>query len=46
MCMCLIIWIQVHEFEISRTQAEKVLSENGGDLKKALVSLISPPNKT
>ena len=44
--MCLIIRIQIHEFEISRTQAEKVLSENGGDLNKAFISLISPPDKT
>jgi len=32
---------QVHEFEITRLQAEKVLSENGGDLKKALTSFIT-----
>lgn len=38
------LWIQMHEFEIPRAQAEKVLSENAGDLKKALTSLIAPPS--
>jgi len=31
----------VHEFEISRIQAEKVLVENGVDLGKALRALVS-----
>lgn len=30
---------KVHEFEIPRIQAEKVLVENGGDLEKALRAL-------
>jgi len=30
----------VHEFEIPRAQAEKVLAENGGDLEKALRTLV------
>ncbi|KDR73696.1 hypothetical protein GALMADRAFT_251497 [Galerina marginata CBS 339.88] len=33
----------VHEFEISRVQAEKVLSENGGDVGKALRALVAAP---
>ncbi|EAU88693.1 hypothetical protein CC1G_01066 [Coprinopsis cinerea okayama7 len=32
----------VHEFDIPKAQAERVLLENGGDLKKALDSLIYP----
>jgi len=32
---------QVHEFDITRFQEDKVLSENGGDLEKALTSLIT-----
>jgi len=36
--------IIVHEFEIPRVQAEKVLSENGGDLTKALTALVTPPS--
>lgn len=32
----------VHEFEITRAQAERVLTENGGDVSKALSSLVSP----
>lgn len=35
------LWIQIHEFEIPRAQAERILSESGGDLKKALVSLVA-----
>ncbi|KAF9478506.1 hypothetical protein BDN70DRAFT_879945 [Pholiota conissans] len=34
----------MHEFEISRAQAEKVLSENGGDVVKALTALVDPPS--
>ncbi|KJA24298.1 hypothetical protein HYPSUDRAFT_136646 [Hypholoma sublateritium FD-334 SS-4] len=34
----------VHEFEISRAQAEKVLSENGSDVVKALNALITAPS--
>lgn len=34
--------LQVSEFEIPRAQAEKLLSENGGDLKKTLTKLIYP----
>jgi len=30
----------VHEFEIPRNQAEKVLVENGGDITKALRGLV------
>jgi len=30
---------QVHEFDITRFQEDKVLSENAGDLEKALTSL-------
>jgi len=33
----------VHEFEIPRIQAEKVLVENGADLGKALRALVAPP---
>ncbi|KAF8969586.1 hypothetical protein BDZ97DRAFT_1794061 [Flammula alnicola] len=36
----------VHEFEISRAQAEKVLSENGADVVKALNALVAPPSNT
>jgi len=32
----------VHEFEIPRGQAEKVLTENGGDVGKTLRALITP----
>ena len=32
---------KVHEFEISRMQAEKVLLENGADLEKALRALVA-----
>ncbi|TFK30254.1 hypothetical protein FA15DRAFT_663642 [Coprinopsis marcescibilis] len=32
----------VHEFEVTKAQAEKILSEAGGDLKQALESLIYP----
>jgi len=31
----------IHEFDITRTQAEKVLLENGGDVAKALKALVS-----
>jgi hypothetical protein len=34
--------IQVHEFEISRGQAEKALVENGGDISKTLQALVNP----
>ncbi|KAF9532864.1 hypothetical protein CPB83DRAFT_846499 [Crepidotus variabilis] len=37
--------VVVQEFEIPRAQAEKVLAENGGDLRKALASLVAPPSK-
>lgn len=33
--------LQVNEFEISRQQAEKVLTEHGGDLTKALRALVN-----
>lgn len=33
--------IIVNEFEISRQQAEKVLTEHGGDLAKALRALVN-----
>ncbi|KAF9557145.1 hypothetical protein CPC08DRAFT_693608 [Agrocybe pediades] len=33
----------VHEFEISKTQADKVLNENNGDVDKALRSLVAAP---
>jgi len=33
--------IIVHEFEIPRIQAEKVLVEHGGDLEKALRALVA-----
>jgi len=36
----------IHEFEITRGEAERVLSENGGDLTKALTSLVTPPSNT
>lgn len=36
----LCMYIQVHEFEIPRAEAEKVLAENGGDIAKALHALI------
>ncbi|KAG5338803.1 hypothetical protein C0989_006187 [Termitomyces sp. Mn162] len=32
----------IHEFEITRPQAEKVLVENGGDLAKTLLVLVNP----
>ncbi|KAG6873788.1 hypothetical protein C0995_011013 [Termitomyces sp. Mi166 len=32
----------IHEFEIARPQAEKVLAENGGDLAKTLLALVTP----
>ncbi|KAF8077619.1 hypothetical protein FPV67DRAFT_3789 [Lyophyllum atratum] len=32
----------VHEFEIPRSQAEKALVDNGGDVAKALLALITP----
>ncbi|KAF5387047.1 hypothetical protein D9615_001531 [Tricholomella constricta] len=32
----------VHEFEISRTQAERALADNGGDLAKTLLALVTP----
>ena len=35
--------LQVHEFEITKTQAEKVLSENGGDIIKSLGALVAAP---
>jgi len=35
--------LQVHEFEITKAQAEKVLSENGGDVMKALNALVAAP---
>jgi len=35
--------IIVHEFEIPRIQAEKVLVENGADLEKALMALVALP---
>lgn len=38
--------LQVHEFEITRVEAERVLFENGGDLTKALTSLVTPPSNT
>lgn len=31
----------MHEFEISRPQAEKLLTEHGGDLTKALRALVN-----
>ena len=31
---------QIHEFEISKAQAEKTLAENGGDVTKALEALM------
>ncbi|TFK36338.1 hypothetical protein BDQ12DRAFT_686755 [Crucibulum laeve] len=31
----------MHEFEISRPQAERILVDNDGDLKKALESLVT-----
>jgi len=34
----------VHEFEIPRIQAEKVLVENGADLEKALRALVALPS--
>ncbi|KAF8176045.1 hypothetical protein BJ912DRAFT_857594, partial [Pholiota molesta] len=34
----------VHEFEISKAQAEKVLSENGADVAKALSALVDAPS--
>jgi len=34
----------VHEFEIPRVQAEKVLLENGADLEKALRALVALPS--
>jgi len=36
--------IIVHEFEIPRIQAEKVLAENGADLEKALRVLVAIPS--
>jgi hypothetical protein len=33
---------QVHELEITRAEAEKVLIEKGGDLEQALRALITP----
>ncbi|THH20882.1 hypothetical protein EW146_g551 [Bondarzewia mesenterica] len=33
----------VSELEISRIQAEKILTENDGDVQKALQTLITPP---
>jgi hypothetical protein len=38
----IILSTQVHELEIPRAQAEKALTENGGDLEKALRALITP----
>ena len=35
--------LKVHEFEITKAQAEKVLSENGGDIIKALGALVAAP---
>ena len=32
--------LQTHEFEIPRTKAEKVLQQHGGDINKALRSLV------
>ncbi|KAG6840973.1 hypothetical protein C0991_002955 [Blastosporella zonata] len=32
----------VNEFEIARPHAEKVLAENGGDLTKTLLALVTP----
>ncbi|KAF8163666.1 hypothetical protein B0H34DRAFT_332613 [Crassisporium funariophilum] len=34
----------VHEFEIPRAQAERVLAENGADVSRALTALITPPS--
>ncbi|KAG6836880.1 hypothetical protein H0H93_001940 [Arthromyces matolae] len=33
---------KVNEFEIARPQAEKALLENGGDVTKTLISLVTP----
>ncbi|KAG6885302.1 hypothetical protein C0993_003463 [Termitomyces sp. T159_Od127] len=35
----------IHEFEIARPQAEKVLAENGGDLTKTLLALVTPESR-
>ncbi|THH31112.1 hypothetical protein EUX98_g3082 [Antrodiella citrinella] len=35
----------VHELEITRSQAEKALHDNGGDIVKALQHLITPQFK-
>ncbi|KAG6880239.1 hypothetical protein C0992_003005 [Termitomyces sp. T32_za158] len=32
----------IYEFDIARPQAEKVLAENGGDLAKTLLALVTP----
>ena len=34
--------IQVHELEISKSQAEKALHESEGDVSKALKALVTP----
>lgn len=36
------ISLQVHEFEITRPQAEKALLENGGDVGRTIRALITP----
>jgi len=35
---------QVHELEIPKGQAEKLLAENGGDIQRALRAYVSPPS--
>ena len=37
----IVLWLQVHELEIPRAQAEKALIDKGGDLEKALRALIT-----